>query len=369
MIHSLAAGGAERVLTILADGLASRGHEVYLLTLGGPEEDFFHPGKRVRRICLEMAGESKSTLDGALANLRRIRAIRRQLKAIEPDGVLSFTTTVNVLALLAAAGTAVPVLVSERTNPQAHVLQPHWTILRRLMYRRAHALVVQTTFAADWFRSRLPARVPIDVIENPTAEPLHMQEANVAVPRPYVLAAGRLSREKGFDVLIEAFAIAAGECMQLNLAIAGAGEEAEALARLAAQRGIEDRVHFVGEVRSLEALMRQAEVFVLSSRYEGFPNVLLEALASGVPVVSADCPSGPREILGDGRYGILVAPENPPALAQAIVRLTTDPGLREHLSSVGPSRAACYHPSVILAKWEEALRGRRALSVGHTSRS
>jgi glycosyltransferase involved in cell wall biosynthesis len=356
MIHSLQAGGAERVLTLIADGLASRGHKVYLLTLAGTEEDFFDSGKTVCRIGLNLAGQSKSALGAIWANLRRIRAIRGQLRAIKPDAVLSFTTSVNVLALLAAAGTPVPVIVSERVDPRAHVLQLRWRILRALAYRRAHALVVQTSSVVEWFRPRLPRRVPIDVIENPISLHPDTHEPEVLVPRPYILAAGRLSPQKGFDTLIKAFAIAVGRCAPLSLAIAGSGPEAEALARLASQRGLKGRVYFLGRVKALDALMRQAQAFVLSSRYEGFPNVLLEALACGVPVVSADCLSGPREILGDERYGILVPPENPRALAEAIVRITSDPALRERLSMAGLTRAAYYHPSVILGKWEQILR-------------
>lgn len=355
MIHSLAAGGAERVLTLIADGLASRGHEVYLLTLAGSEEDFFRPSVQVRRVCLRMAVESNSALGGIRANLRRIRAIRSQLRAIEPHAVLSFTTSVNVLALLATMGSRVPVVVSERVDPREHLVRLRWRILRAWLYRRTHVLVVQTSSVAEWFRCRLPARVQIEVIENPSVANDHADEKEISVQRPFMLAAGRLVRQKGFDLLIEAFSIAAPKCPRMSLVIAGAGPESEALICLASQRGLSGRVSFLGRVKSLGPLMRQADAFVLSSRYEGFPNVLLEALASGVPVVAADCPSGPREILGDGKYGILVPPNNAAALAEAIMQVAADERLRERLSSAGLERATCYQPSVVVAKWERTL--------------
>lgn len=355
MIYGLGAGGAERVLTFIADELASRGHEVHLLTLAGGEEDFFDPGDRVRRIRLNVAANSRSALDGAWANLWRIRAIRHQLRALKPDAVISFTTMVNVLALAACAGMGMPVVVSERSDPRGLVVQRRWRILRNVLYRRAHALVVQTNSSAAWFRRRLPAALPIAVIANPTVLVANTDEAQLNPPRPFILAAGRLAHEKGFDLLIEAFRIVAREGIELHLVIAGAGPEAHALQLLVAQRGLERRVHFVGQVKAIGTLMKQAQAFVLSSRFEGFPNVLLEALASGLPVVSVDCLSGPREILDDGRYGILVPPEDPNALAEGIVRVATDSGLRTRLSLSGSQRATCYRPDVIITKWEEVI--------------
>lgn len=356
MIYGLGAGGAERVLTLIAEEFAFRGYEVYLLTLAGGEKDFFDPGDRVQRIRLNVASDSKSAFYGAWANIRRVYAIRRQLKAIRPDAVISFTTTVNVLALAACAGLRVPVVVSERVDPIRFVVERRWRLLRNILYRRAHVLVVQTSSSAEWFRRRLPASLPITVIENPVVLIKPTNDARVTVPMPFVLAAGRLVHQKGFDLLIEAFSIVACQGIQLHLAIAGAGPEAHVLERLVSQRGLEGRVHLLGQVKAIGALMRQAQAFVLSSRFEGFPNVLLEALASGLPVVSVDCRSGPREILDDGRCGILVPPEDPSALAEGIVRVATDAALRTHLSLSGSRRATRYQPDVIIAKWEEVIR-------------
>lgn len=357
MIYGLGAGGAERVLTLIAEEFAIRGHEVYLLTLDGGTDDFFDPGHKVRRIRLNVAGNSRSAVDGAWANLRRVRAIRRYLRTISPDAVISFTTTVNVLALAACAGFGMPVVVSERSDPRGLIVQRRWQVLRKLLYRRAYALVVQTSSSAAWFQKNLSTRRPIIVIGNPVVPPASQGEAQVPVPGPFILAAGRLAREKGFDLLIEAFSIVVRHGIQLHLAIAGAGPEAPALERLVSQFGLEDRVHFLGQVKAIGALMRKAQAFVLSSRFEGFPNVLLEALASGLPVVSVDCLSGPREILADGRYGILVPPEDPTSLADGIARIATDSELRTYLSTSGSRRAACYQLGVIIAKWEEVLRG------------
>ena len=135
-------------------------------------------------------------------------------------------------------------------------------------------------------------------------------------PRRFVLGVGRLRRQKGFDMLIRAFASA--DLAGTDLLIAGEGSDRDSLAALCTELGVADRVVFLGYRADVLELMRAASCFVLSSRWEGFGNVLVEALAAQVPIVSFDCPHGPREILADGRFGLLVEPENTEALARAI---------------------------------------------------
>src|SRR5262249_8325308 len=214
---------------------------------------------------------------------------------LDPDAVLSFMTSMNVLTLLACAGLRARVVVSERIDPQSHYESGVWRALRRLAYRRADALAVQTEGAARWFRTHLGERSPVTVLPNPVGAIADCR-SSVSVPRPFILAAGRLVDQKGFDVLIRAFALVVPECSDLRLVIAGDGPQARALRDLAAELRLDDRVIFSGTVSGLQGLMREADAFVLSSRYEGFPNVLLEALACRVPVVATDCPGGPREI-------------------------------------------------------------------------
>ena len=113
----------------------------------------------------------------------------------------------------------------------------------------------------------------------------------------------------------------------------------------------------VRDHEAVGALMREADAFVLSSRYEGFPNVLLEALACRVPIVATDCPGGPREILGDGQFGLLVPCEDPAALAGALRRVSTDISLRERLSALAPVATAEYAVEHVVARWEALLRG------------
>jgi glycosyltransferase involved in cell wall biosynthesis len=143
----------------------------------------------------------------------------------------------------------------------------------------------------------------------------------------------------------------------LQLVIAGEGPEGQQLRDLAAQLGLAERVSFPGRVRDLSDLMKAAVAFILPSRYEGFPNVLLEALAVGVPCVAADGPGATREILGDGAYGLLVPPEDWQALAQAIERITTDSELRRRYVQAAPAAIEPYRLDRVVAQWERVVAG------------
>lgn len=343
-------------MALLASDLAARGHEVWLLTLAPSAGDFYALDPRVHRLALGLEAPSAHLLTGLIANLRRVRTLRRALATAAPSTVLSFLTRTNVLALLACRGLDMRVVISERVDPDSHRDTWLWRVLRRLVYRRADVLVVQTEEIAAWFRRRALGGRRMVVIPNPVVVADPTLDPSVAPPPPpYVLGAGRLVRQKGFDLLIRAFATVLQDVPLLRLVIAGEGPEEQALNGLASSLGIANRVSFLGNVRSLSALMRGAEVFVLASRYEGFPNVLLEALACGLPTVAADCPHGPREILAGGRYGLLVPTDDVAALAMALLRVLTDPQLRQRLSATARSATTPYEKARVIDAWEALL--------------
>lgn len=348
-------------MSLLAGALVARGHEVWLVTLAAGGSDFFAVDPRVRRLGLGLQRDSTGAVQALRSNAQRLCALRRVVSTIEPDAVMSFVTRMNVLAILACTGLPVRVVVSERVDPVSHRERRLWAGLRALVYHRADAVVVQTEAVARWFRRRLGKRPAVTVIRNPVVAEGESRQSPLQVPKPFMLAAGRLVPQKGFDILIRAFALVARECEQLRIAIAGEGPAAQTLRDLVAQLRLDDRVLFLGTVRDLQTLMQQAEGFILSSRYEGFPNVLLEALASGLPVVATDCPGGPREILRDGEFGLLVPCDDPSALATAVRRLATDADLRRRLSARAPLAIAPYALARVVTEWEALLQEPQAV--------
>ncbi|MCL5105318.1 MAG: glycosyltransferase [Armatimonadetes bacterium] len=357
VISSLSAGGAERVMSRMATHWAEKGWEVVLLTHLGRDRDFYPLHPRVNRIALNLATSGRR-LDTMLCLARTLAAVRRQMIVLRPDVVVSFTHKVNILTLISAIGTGIPVVVSERVDPTHMPLRTPlgraWSALRRLTYRRAAALVMQTANLRTWAESLVPA-AKVWVIGNPVAVP-DDGLADVGIPDwsgNTILAAGRLTFQKGFDLLLPAFA--ACDRPDWRLIIAGRGEKRHELEKLALRLGISDRVVFAGLVADLASLMRKADIFVMSSRLEGFSNVLCEAMACGLPVISFDCPSGPREIVRDGVDGIIVPPEDVNALSSAMSQLISDESERRRMGGRAVEITERYGVDRVMASWEKLL--------------
>ncbi len=356
IISSLSRGGAERVLAHLAGAWAERGRDVRLITLAAPQAGEYALHPRVKRLALGVSARPRHPLQAIRNNARRWRRLRAALREARPDVVLSFMAETNVLALAACLGLGLPVVVSERVDPRAYPIGFWRGLLRRLLYPRARGVVVQTDSVRRWMREAL-GDLPIRVIPNPALPPEgEGAERGAALPgRPLVAAMGRLDRQKGFDLLLRAFALAAPAHPAWSVAIAGEGEERERLRALAVELGVAARVHLAGSLGKPGALLRSADLFVLPSRYEGFPNALLEAMTCGLPVVAFECPSGPADIIEHGRNGLLVPAQDVEALAEALRNLMGDEALRRRLGAAAAGIVSRYAPERVLALWEKVL--------------
>lgn len=355
IISSLRMGGAERVLALLANGLAGRGHAVTVLTFEPAEaKPFYTLDPRILVRNLDLAAPSRGVVDALQRNLRRIRVLKRACAEARPDTVLSFMDTTNILVLL-AAGSRWPVVVSERVHPAHYDIGPVWGLLRKLAYPRAAALVVQTAEIAQHFPARLRQRIA--VIPNPVPVPAAGGEAQFPIPRPAVAGMGRLDRQKGFDLLLRAFAPLARGHPSWTLAIFGEGPERSALEDLRNKLGLAGRVLLPGLVADASAQLRQADLFVLPSRFEGFPNALCEAMACGLPVIATNCPSGPRDIVRPGIDGLLVPAENVQALTAAMDQLMSDETLRRAFGAKAVEVLGRFGANAVLERWGALLAG------------
>jgi len=351
VISSLGGGGAERVMTMLANAWAERGNEVTLITLASDRMDRYPLDPAVHRIALDVAGNSAHVLAAIGHNIVRIRALRRAIAASRPDAVISFIAESNVRVLIAAAGLRVPVIISERTALNGHHMRGVWRTLRRWSYPRATAIVAQTRRCAAELEAL--ARRQVDVIANPVSVESRPDDA-AACERTgghTLLAVGRLSPEKGFDLLIEAFAQAAPRHPDWNLVILGEGPLRAGLERKIAERDLGARIAMPGFDAHVRRAMRRADLFVLSSRYEGFPNALLEAMTEGVACVSFDCDAGPRELIDHRRNGWLVPAGDVHALADALDTLMGDADLRAQLGRRARDVSSTYSLATILDQW------------------
>ena len=170
-----------------------------------------------------------------------------------------------------------------------------------------------------------------------------------------VVAMGRLVKQKGFDLLLKAFGQCAAKHAGWSLVIVGEGHERQCLEALAADLGIQDRVRLAGLVKEPVSILRGADIFVMSSRYEGFPNALLEAMACGLAVISTDCATGPRDIICDGVDGVLVLPNDVGSLAAAMDRLMADKVERQRLGAKALAVTERFSGEKIMKQWDELL--------------
>jgi len=342
-LSGLAGGGAQRRMLLLAQGFSARGQRVDLVVAreGGPYQAGVAPGVRVVPLASRLA-----RLPGIRARrgpwvLATTRALAAYLQHERPDVLLSTSLPANLAALAARARAHVPTRVvvsvnanlSASTGPRQRCWGPAVRAIARRAYRRADAVIANSRgVAEDLARLLEPPRPPIHTIYNPVPAREIAMRARAPLSHawlapgapPLVLAVGKLKLQKDYPTLLRAFARVRSR-RPARLMILGEGEQRRQLERLVRALRLEDDVALPGFVENPYAWMARASVFALASAWEGFSNVLAEALACGCPVVSTDCPSSPAEILDDGAFGALVPVGDADALAEALLATLEKP--------------------------------------------
>jgi glycosyltransferase involved in cell wall biosynthesis len=358
LVPSLVGGGAERVAAKLATHWSECGDRVTLITLDSGEAADYSLGQQVTRIGLDLMRNRKSGVDAAASNLRRVLRLRRAIKRCGARQVVSLTDKMNILALLATRGVLKDVIISERIDPRHHPVGQPWSWLRKNVYPWCRCLVVQTESIRPWGESVTRGR-PVHVIPNAApdwATRARTREGNLQ-PGRRVVALGRLDPQKGFDLLLAAFAAVAPHYPDWRLTIYGTGPEGEHLERIRRERQLMDRVELPGWATDPQRVFHEADLFVLPSRYEGFPNALLEAMACGVASISFDCDSGPREILRHELDGLLVPSADVVALATAMDRLMNDEALRAQLGRNAQEVSQRFSEASFFRRWDAVRQG------------
>ena len=340
-LPTLCGGGAERVIVNLAQGITERGLPVDLVLSAaeGPLLNQVPPG--VRLVDLR-----------APRVLRSLAPLARYLRRERPRVLVSSMGHANLVAVWAGrlAGRITPVVVTEHNTLSQETRQERrlsgriWPLLLRTFYPWANRIVAVSRGAADDLArtSGLP-RERVEVVYNPVITPTMLTLARQEPDHPWfapgeppvVLGVGRLTPQKDFFTLMRAFAEVRRR-RTARLIILGEGEDRPALEALAAKLGLADDVALPGFKENALAYMARSAVFVLSSAWEGLPTVLIEALAAGTRVVSTDCPSGPREILQDGRLGTLVPVGDATSLAGAVLQVLEQPAGAVPLDALAP---------------------------------
>ncbi|MFH1738286.1 MAG: glycosyltransferase family 4 protein [bacterium] len=357
-ISSLSCGGAQRSMITLTDQLRRRGHEVILLTHANSAADFFDIPEGLRRLTVHPDASADCRWFDLFKQKKRKRALQKSIIDTHPDVVISFLTESNIRILLALAGCRIPVVVCERTDPRLCPLDWRWRVLRRIMYPKASAVVVQSEDLLEWTRSLWP-RWKSKAIPNPVLRPAI--DGELSLPPFFkkahrIVSVGRLAEEKRFDHLLDAFAGISSSFPDWQLTILGEGPLRGVLEQEVQDLQVGDRVQMPGICNQLQDVLRAADLFVLSSRFEGFPNALAEALAHGVPGISYDSCPGPREIIRHNLDGILVPDGDVDELGRSMATLMANEKLRAQYGTRARDIAGRFAIDDIVDRWEQLIR-------------
>jgi GalNAc-alpha-(1->4)-GalNAc-alpha-(1->3)-diNAcBac-PP-undecaprenol alpha-1,4-N-acetyl-D-galactosaminyltransferase len=350
IIGDLADGGTQRVVSILANYWVQKGRRIAIITMAETGSDYFELDPRVDRFVSGGIGASGSLLTGSLASLTRISSLRKKLRETRSPTAMAFVSTINILAILAAVGLGIRMVISERNDPVRQSLGPVWNMLRRLVYPFA-GLVTANSQSALMSMSRYVASRKLRLVRNPVSLPSPIPPP---APEPMILNVGRLVPQKGQDILLDAFSQISADAPDWKLVIIGEGPEGNALRSRAATLGITDRVTFIGRTDPWPHYARAA-IFALPSLYEGTSNALLEAMSMGIPTVVSRTSGSSSTLIEDGTNGVMTATNDATALATALKSLVDDPDLRQQLGQAAAAKVLTFSTELVAAEWETLL--------------
>jgi GalNAc-alpha-(1->4)-GalNAc-alpha-(1->3)-diNAcBac-PP-undecaprenol alpha-1,4-N-acetyl-D-galactosaminyltransferase len=351
---SLQCGGAERVVSLLAQGFVDRGYLVHVISLSHASTDFYPMPSGVTVTSLDVLGASKNPLHAIQSNFDRFFKLRQAIVRTQPDRIITHLSQTNILSILAMIGSGIPVYVTEHCDAERSAVNSIWEKLRRWVYPWATQVVSVSEGVDRGFQYLSPDKRT--VLYNPVV-PQRSQGDLPNIPgadpdRPWVVTMGRLRSQKGYDLLIPAFARLADRYPDWQLIIMGEGSDRESLETMRDGLGLRDRVLMPGTVRNTSAVLQQAELFVMASRFEGFPMAHCEAMSSGLPIVSTDCESGPREIIRQNVDGLLVETGNVDAIAAGMETLMSNHMLRKQFATRAPDVLDRFGIDKIISQWE-----------------
>lgn len=340
------------MLATLANYWALRGKTVCVITYNDSEEDFFVLDSKVRRIAIPPMKPSPYCIGRIFQNIRHILAIRRVLKKIVPKASIGFILSTNIRLILASFGLKSTIIISERNDPVLKSFRPMWKFLRKNLYKFADVVTANSKGALKTLSDYVPHE-KLFLVPNP----IHLSIRNDcrSAKGNKILTIGRLVHQKAHDILLNAFAGVADKNPDWHLTIVGEGPLSNELHCQAEKLGIVDRVTWLSNVRNPFNLYRQASIFVLVSRYEGTPNVLLEAMSCGLPVIVSDASPGPLEYVKHESTGLVVPVDNVPALEDSINRLIRDHKFRNRIGEAARERVAAYALPEVIKVWESVL--------------
>jgi len=341
-------GGTERATTIIADHLSKIGIEITILSLWGDNLSSFEIDSSIR---LHSIYKNKNKFKYKIPSA--VLKIRQFLKRNDFDIIITVESVLSFFTIPACSYLNIEHIVWEHFNFNTDLGLKARSFARKLAANFADKIVVLTERDKELWSDNLNSRAQIITIPNPL--PYVIQRLNPSESKN-VLAVGRLTYQKGFDLLIKAWALVSLKYPDWCLNIVGNGEDLSFLEGLISDLKLHDKIYLHSGTKQIDQFYRNASIFCLSSRFEGLPMVLLESQAFGLPVVSFNCETGPSEVIKEGYNGILCIPEDISNLASGLNKMIDDPMLRLKMASNALANAQRFLADNITKQWIDLLK-------------
>ena len=357
VIPTLTMGGAERVVNTLANYWSEQEWEVSVVVL---DTQLLPPAyslsSSVRFESLDLFDKPRGYFHKALVTARQVHQLRNIILDIKPQVVIAFIDITILLARLATFRLPVKFIVSERSNPKRSQVNAALKWLNHhIIFRLSDSIVLQTRRVEQYLDSSVQKKIAI--IPNPVIAPPPQYVKHASQTSGCkIITIGRLEYPKAHDTLIKAFSKVHSSYPNWKLAIIGKGSLEDELKTLCQNLGVAGSIEWIESTDNVHKFLSQSDIFVLSSRYEGFPNALCEAMACGLAVVTTDCDFGPREVVRDRENGILVPVDDEKKMAQEVMLLIENDTLRKKLGESARDIAQEYSLNTITQRWEDLIR-------------
>ena len=351
VIGSLYSGGAERVVSTLANKLTIKYNVVIIQLVHS--EPFYKLNDDIKVVACNQKSEKSKNLWQAIGN--NIRIIRRIVKFVKQEQIsllIGFITNVNILSIIASKISGISCIISERNNPKIeNAPKKKWAGLTTILYNKAKILVVQTKEIKVFFDKKMDSKKVV-ILPNPLSEDLkidfNIKKENI------ILNVGRLTYQKGQDLLIKAFSNINPE--NWKLVLVGVGNEKSNYIKLIDELEMNDKIFLVGQKKDISKSYNNAKIFCFPSRFEGFPNALIEAMHMGLACVSADCPTGPSELIDDGENGFLINMDSVEELQEKLQLLINDEQLIQKFSKNGKKIVQNFEVETVAKEWDDYIQ-------------
>ena len=347
-IEHISNGGAERVITNLANSFSVHGHECVMITTLRRNDEYFLDN-RIKRYITQPQGYTDSHFGG----FKRLRILRGILKKEKPEYLISFLNSALYHGVLTTRLLPIKSIISVRNDPNFDYPSLFSRFLAKTLLPLSEGAVFQTEDAQKWFPKRLVKKSTLTF--NPIAKAFY--ETEYLPTEKSFVAVGRLSQQKNFKLLINAFAKFNESNKEWILRIYGDGDLHQILSEQIAKLGLEEKVFMCGRSTNVPKDISKANIFIMSSDFEGAPNALMEAMAIGMPVISTDCPcGGPKMLIKDGVDGMLVGVGNKEQMVEKMHLLVNNEDFRKKLSKLAKEKALLFTEERVYNKWYNYLK-------------